>query len=333
MKSVVKYKIKKNIPKKIWLFMAELNKKKQKEFYKEKKMSFGIKNPDIEVYIIRRRPPGGGLFSNVRHVLEGLITAENRNMVPVIDMQNYSTEYSKILPFNGTKNAWEYFFEPLPYISLSDAYKSKNIILSDGDRILKSHPMSGRNLSFVMDSKLLKYTHKVFTNNIQLNNYSKELIDEHIELLNMKSKSTLGVFYRGNDYLTHPATGHPIPPTIEEVINDIYKFIKLHSINKIFLSTDDISVRTILERNFGDIIYPNIRMDTQSELSNYFRNKFSIPNLKLAKTLSYLSEVYILSQLPFNISSLSNGSAMMYIINGGKYIDTKLYYLGIHLSK
>lgn len=65
-------------------------------FFSKTREIFWDENKDIKIYIIRRKPPGEGLFSNVNHVLQGLIHSEKNGTYPVVDMQYYSTEYSQV---------------------------------------------------------------------------------------------------------------------------------------------------------------------------------------------------------------------------------------------
>ena len=327
--SIIKYRIKRFVPGKIWLTFSQIIKNKKEVFFSEQRKQFGDANENIKIYIIRRKPPGGGLFSNVNHVLQGLIYAKEMKMYPVVDMKNYATEYSQIYGFNGEKNAWEYFFNPVSNISLTDSYKSKNVILSEGDRILKNHIMSGRNIAYILDKEFLEEAHKVYGDHIDLNRYTKSYIEYILNVKEINLDSTLGVFLRGTDYLLGP-TGHPIQPHINEVINDICNFLENKPIKKILLSTDDLQLRNKLEAKFGNLILESIRSDSESLFSNQLRDQFKIPKGGIARNLSYLSEIYILSKLSFNISSLSNGSAIMYVINGGKFTDSKLYYYGVN---
>ena len=327
--SIIKYRIKRFVPGKIWLTFSQIIKNKKEVFFSEHRKQFGDTNENIEIYIIRRKPPGGGLFSNVNHVLQGLIYAKEMKMYPVVDMKNYATEYSQIYGFNGEKNAWEYFFNPVSNISLTDSYKSKNVILSEGDRILKNHIMSGRNIAYILDKEFLEEAHKVYGDHIDLNRYTKSYIEYILNKKDINLNSTLGVFLRGTDYLLGP-TGHPIQPHINEVIKDICNFLENKPIKKILLSTDDLQLRNKLEAKFGDLMLESIRSDSESLFSNQLRDQFKIPKGAIARNLSYLSEIYILSKLSFNISSLSNGSAIMYVINGGKFTDSKLYYYGVN---
>jgi hypothetical protein len=100
MRSILKYKVKKLIPNKTWLTLSLFNSQKKHNYYLESKRRFGNQNKNINIYIIRRTPPGGGLFSNVNHVLQGLIYCDIYGMYPVVDMKKYSTEYSRITKFN-----------------------------------------------------------------------------------------------------------------------------------------------------------------------------------------------------------------------------------------
>ena len=329
MLSVLKYKIKRVSPNFAWNTAGKLMAGYNEKRYNEKKKSFGQKNKENKIYIIRRKPPAAGLFSNVNHVLQGLIYAENNNYIPVVDMKNYATEYSILMPYNGTRNSWEYFFKPVSHISINDAYDSKYVILSAGDRILKMHPMSGRNLSFALDKQFIFNTNQIFDKYIQLNTFTSDYLNYICEHMQIDTRSTLGVFLRGTTYLSGLETGHPVQPKIDIVIDDIYKYLESNPIKQILFSTDDLNLKKKIKKEFGDLVMSDIRCDTEEHFSLKLRNKFSIPNKILARNLSYLSEIYILSKLRFNISSLSNGSAMMYIINGNKYEKSSIYYLGV----
>ena len=56
---------------------------------------------------------------------------------------------------------------------------------------------------------------------------------------------------------------------------------------------------------------------------------FQIPTGPLLKNISYLSEIYILARLRYNISSLSNGSVGIYLINDGMFEKNSIYFKGV----
>jgi hypothetical protein len=329
MKSTLKYRVKLIVPKQIWHRMANLQKKQREMFFLEQKKTFGNLNEDETIYVIRRRPPAAGLFSNVNHVLQGLIYSDRNKFLPVVDMENYSTEYSQFRKLHGSRNAWNYFFEPVSQINVEEAYKSRNVILSDGSRILKNHFMSGRNLAFALESNFLSEANLIYSRYIKLNNFTETYINYIYSSLEINANSTLGVFLRGGDYSNRP-TGHPIQPGIEQVISDISDYLDNYGLNEIFLSTDDEMIRKQIVNRFGNLVLQNIRLDSEKPETKFLRQKFGIPDGSVARNISYLSEIYILSKLNFNLSSLSNGSAILYVINGNQFLSQKLYFYGVN---
>ena len=108
----VKYKIRYNVPETVWNFFSSKISSKRFNNYLEKKKSFGDSNPEIIFYVIRRRPPGWGYFSNLFHVAQGLLYAEEKGYIPVVDMENYwMAELNTLKRINGTYNSWCYFFQ------------------------------------------------------------------------------------------------------------------------------------------------------------------------------------------------------------------------------
>lgn len=329
MKSILKYRVKSIVPKQIWYSMANLRKIQRNMYFLEQNKTFGNLNEDKTIYVIRRRPPAAGMFSNVNHVLQGLIYSDKNRMVPVVDMENYSTEYSQFRKIHGSRNAWNYFFKPVSKINVKEAYKSRNVVLSDGSRILKNHFMSGRNLTFALESNFLSEAHLIYSKYISLNNFAEAFIDYTHSSLEIKANTTLGVFLRGGDYSNRP-TGHPIQPRIEEVISDISNYLENYGLKQIFLSTDDEKIRKQIVDRFGNLVLQSIRLDSEKSEAKFLRQKFAIPDGSVARNMSYLSEIYTLARLDFNLSSLSNGSAILYIINGNQFQNQKLYFYGVY---
>jgi hypothetical protein len=327
--STLKYRVKLIVPKQIWYSLANLRKNQRDMFFLEQKKTFGNLNEDKTIYVIRRRPPAAGLFSNVNHILQGLIYSDENNMVPVVDMKNYSTGYSQFRKLHGSRNAWDYFFKPVSKISVKEAYKSRNVILSDGSRILKDHFMSGRNLTFALESNFLSEAHLIYSKYIRLNNFAEDYVNYTYSSLEIKANTTLGVFLRGGDYSKVP-TGHPVQPRIEQVISDISDYLENYGLKQIFLSTDDEKIRKQIIDRFGSLVLQSIRLDSEKSEAKFLRRKFAIPVGSVARNMSYLSEIYTLATLDFNLSSLSNGSAILYVINGNQFQNQKLYFYGVN---
>ena len=320
-----KYKLKEFIPKSLWFKLAELKKKNQVRIMNQEVIPNN--RPEAKYYVIRREPPAAGLFSNMNHVFQGLIAAQASNLNPVIDMQNYWTDYSQPSKYQNTYNAWEYFFEQPFNFKLEEVYKNEIYDSSPLNRILKNHWLGYKNLSFVFDRNKMEELYELQQRFILLNNFSANLIDKVKESISWDPISTLGASYRGTDYLEVKPHGHAKQPAME----DFYYKVLSHQIKlglpKLFIASEDLSLREYFRESGGT--YPNFRdFDYFKKFIPRNRMLKRFPEKKIVTTYSYLVEIYLLSETESLVTSLANGSVMALILNGGKYRDPFIFDLG-----
>ena len=86
-------------------------------------------------YYVINRSPGSGMFSNINYVLNHIKYAMKNNMVPIIDMENFTTIYNEKEKIFHTYNAWEYYFEQITNENLKNIYNNKNFILSENKNL------------------------------------------------------------------------------------------------------------------------------------------------------------------------------------------------------
>jgi hypothetical protein len=199
--------------------------------------SFGEANADKIFYLIWRKDLSG-FFSNIFHVISHLRIAESLNLIPVVDMQNYQTKYSEKEPINGTANAWEYYFAPVSHYSLTEVYKSKNVLLCDGQARFDVY--TDIHKSWLLINKYIKVRP-------ELNDYVDAFWQKHFV-----GKSVLAVHFRGQDMKRVPE--HPTPPTCQQIIMAVRNFLAQYPIDKIFLATDDKGYEEKLRKQFSDKI-------------------------------------------------------------------------------
>lgn len=320
----VKYKVKRFIPKAFWLILARYTEDKRKSEFEQRHIKRASGERETRIYVIRRRPPGGGLFSNVNHVLQGIEYSKSNNLTPIVDMQNYWTSYSQRVPLNNTKNAWEYFFEPISEVKIRDMDKYKSIILSKGDRIMPNSPLADRGLRFVLDSKLLEKYHNLYIENVRLNKFTYDFINRVKEFIDWDHKS-IGVSYRGTDYVSNQPTGHAKQPTLPHLISRLENKRENYPNCRLFVSTEDYDAKkAIIKTNF-DLVYREFRDRTTLEKLISRRAHVSKQSIY---ALGYLAEIYLLSECLTITSSIANGSATALVINGGKYLEPDIIDIG-----
>ena len=324
--SIAKYTIKKFIPEKIWSISSRIYEAKQSQEFNQRLVKPKNSIFDESVFVIRRRPPGGGLFSNVNHVLQGLDFAQNNGLLPVVDMENYWTSYCQKQQFTGSHNSWEYFFNPVSTVKLSDINLYQEIIFSSGDRINPHSILADKGLKFVLNERLIDELHKLFMDFIELNNTCKDLLLKVKDFLDWES-ITAGASYRGTDYVALQPKGHARQPSLKDFMTEVEAKLRIGREYRLLISTEDMKVKTALLSSYSDISYKDFR--------NHETLKKMLPTRehvtpKLLDALGYLVETYLLSEAETIVSTIANGSATAIILNGNKYSKPVIIDKGVY---
>jgi hypothetical protein len=291
------------------------------------KMIGGDLNEDKTFYIIRRPSPGAGLFSNYHWVLGHLIYALERNYIPVVDMENYKTYYNEDEIINGTKNAWEYYFkQPINY-NLDQAYKSKNIILSEMKYLHRNVP------SFLEIEEQIEYFHKLTSKYMQFNNLTLNKIEEAKLNLFANKKNILGVKYRGTDFVKSKPKGHSVIAPIDDYVNRTKKYFEEWSMEWIYLVTEEFEAVELFKKYFID----NLIVSESRRIKNYSYEMGLAPELdfgrrydKYLKGLEYIIDTVLLSECDAIIGPKVNGTFAAIEMNGNKYKYKYIYDLGVN---
>lgn len=316
----VKYKVRYNIPEKVWNFFSSKIKALRFRHYLEKRKSFGNANPEVIFYVIRRRPPGWGYFSNLFHVAQGLLYAEEKGYVPIVDMENYwMAELNTLKRINGTYNSWCYFFQQVSNYTLEEVYRSKNVILSNGSTILgRDHWLTMRKNDFILDRDKLTKIKKLFSRHLFINTPTLEFIAT--EKINRKwePSSTLGIFIRGTSYYEGTSFLAESIPSLDFFIGETINILgENKNIDKIFICTEDYRVYLRLKQEFKDyVIVPSVRFNTDLSLDAWLKSQEKITHdggilMGFDRTLIYLTEVLLLGECKYFIGTPSNASAFV----------------------
>lgn len=284
----------------------------------EQKKSFGKLHPDKTFYVIRLYPPATGWLANYNYILGYIKYAQERDLIPVVDMEHYSTLYTEQEAVNGTKNVWEYFFkQPSPY-TLEEVYKSKNVILSNG-----SLPLC--NMS--MQPEVLQWQRKINTL-VPFNQTVYEHIKRTVKSVLPAGKRILGVPTRGSD-LSRRVIGHHIPVPVEEIVPIIQKKIKEWNIDYVFVKAEEQKTIDYLQKHI-----PNLLFTDCTRIKNFSKND-SATNSNLQVTqyqsvLDYMTDIYILSQCTALLGTINNGLYTAILWNNGQADHIEIIDKGIY---
>jgi len=252
-------------------------------------------------YIIWRS--GGGFFSILSTVLCQLQIAERFGFSPVIDFENFKTTYSEKAEIDGTLNMWNYYFEPINNLPLSDIYKNGNLIFSDGN-----HP-TGAVMSVSQDQSLRDiYNKYVIPNGATLNALARAkqqvIVDDF----------TLGIHFRGQEMRRAP--GHPFPPTLSQVFAQVDQMFENQLFKRIFLVTVGAEYEKAFKKRYGSLI------QTLPHFRRHRKNAYSINprmNHRFLLGQEILVDTLLLAECNSLISGSSNVSEMAILLNANRY--------------
>lgn len=161
-------------------------------------------------YIVRRKDPNAGLFSNFIIFAGQIRYALSKGWLPVVDMQNYPNP--NLPPEKlGKENSWEYFFEQPLRIGLEQAYSGENVILGDGG-IPINPPWEKIKFYEAQDALTEEWRMLVKLGLLKVKPALMTEIATVRQKLFAPNDRVLGVLLRGTDYISQRPWGHPIPP-------------------------------------------------------------------------------------------------------------------------
>lgn len=278
-----------------------------------------------KIYIIRPRKNNiEGLMSIFIYIIQRIDYAIRFDMVPIIDMKNYYSQY-----YDGVTNAWEWFFQQPTDYKLSDVYKDNKIILSGytwknkiNKKIGSSECMKNGDISRYCYEKLIK---KI------------KFSDEVINLIKKEEKRIcpercIGVYIRGTDYVALKPVGEPVQPKPDDVIKRVKEFCALHQCNHIFLVTEDMSIYKKFKSVFGEKIW---LCSFDKFIDNYHGDTFLGQSGVLEENIkewgiNYLVKIIILSKCRYFVGSITRGSIAAFCFNGDKFVDKYVFDLGTY---
>ena len=283
----------------------KINKSSKNRIFKK---VFGKKNPNKKFLVIKRSP-SGGFFSNFIYVLKQMQYAYNNNYIPFVDMENFPTNYNQKKNIKNLKNIWELYFDQVSNYKIKEIYNSKNVYFSK------------TKINVGLDDYKNQSLKKIYKDKIKI---KKNILNEANKFFkkNLKNYYTVGIHFRGTDQKISP--GHALPPTIYDMKILIDRLIKRKKNFKIFLVTEQLDYYKKLLSDYKKYIcfYDSFRTnkisDFNSNKRSNHRNRLGIESLVEGIILSKCRQlVYCDSNIPLFSLFISNNKITKYRFNYG----------------
>lgn len=278
-------------------------------------------------YVIYRSEGGAGFFSNYFWVLGHVVFARKLGYIPVVDMENYDTLYSEEEPVNGEKNAWNYFFENVGDVSLTQAYESGRYVLGQDKYLTKYAEKYSAPLYRFPTDKTIAFYKPYIEKHMRMR---EEITDEFEKEWNKKvsqNDHVVGIHIRGTDMKND--LGHPVPAAVEVYLDKLKSLLEENpQINKIFLATDENNIKERFEDEFHDSTYSLFVNEVFRVCDNGERIKTGIHELKIDNPRpqhkyligkEVLQDAWFLNQCEYLICGYSNVTNVVLLWNQGKF--------------
>ena len=229
--------------------MPWLNELYTKWKWRERRVSYGDKNPNKTFFVVRRATCKVGLFSYVMTNMGLIEQAVDQGYIPVIDMQGNANTYLAEEEV-GKKNAWEFFFQQPCGYSLDDIVHSRNVILSCG-LITEKSRYPGKEI--VSDQAVRAEWKQLFDRYLLIREDIREETDKLFDTM-FQGERVLGVLCRGTDYLSNRPKNHPVQPEPYVVIRKAEEVMREHQCKWIYLATEDENIYQQFRKSFGEAL-------------------------------------------------------------------------------
>ena len=279
---------------------------------------FGELNPSVKFYVIRSNGRDEGLLSLYLGRLVQIHNLLQNGFIPVVDYQNYATQYNVGFPVNGTLNAWEYYFEQPSSYTLDEVYHSRNVTLS-GWRFFQAygrHSGVSRSVSpeMMQIAPVKQYIFDIARKKIQADGIH----------------DMIGLLLRGTDYTRLKPAGHPVSPTPEQAAQKLDEFLAQYGRHKIFLATEDADIYDFFRNRYGELIYTtDDNLIRNYSGRDYIANEICAEN-KYKFGLDYLVKMICLSECRYLIASKTAGTEFARLLNNGRYLSEYVFNLGTY---
>lgn len=341
-KNIVENFINQNSFKILWLYRLNISTKEflielfklflNRRFYLQNLNQLKNDSKD-KIFIIKRTPPGAGLFSNYMLILEHFVMNPNRNYL--IDWQNFKTEYNEKKAINGTKNAFEYYWNQPLDKSLKKVYRSKNYYITPDRPDEKK--LNFYDLDTLLDEECLNKFY-LSSQRIQLNQTTQSHINNIYKSL-LENKITLGIQHRSTDYEILKPKDHYIQPTIDELVEQAQILYETKNFEQIFISSDDKKAidEFIIKINIDvPVKFTNRSLINSEENPREYNNNSKIiakskanrKNDKYLFGLEYLTDIYLLSKSNYFIGGFNSGTAAIIVLNNKNFDYQYIFNLG-----
>lgn len=264
----------------------------------------GVFDPGKMIYVITIKSASFGMCSQLTVIMNRLNFADRLGMIPCIQWCE-SDLYQEKDPVQGTRNVFEYYFEPVCGIKDYQSDIGRFVVYDN----LDDHygfdwihiPLVDRDYDYT-EADLERYA-QLMNQYIRLRPEIEQQFREESRAL-FQDKKVLGVHGRGGD-MKLAFLSHPLCVTSAEYIEETEKAMRETDAELIFLATDDNEILEAFRQHFRDrVVYYDDVIRTSGRLHNCLVEA-DRPLHRYKLGLEILRDVYTLASCDGLITGMS----------------------------
>ncbi len=263
-------------------------------------------------------------FCFINEMMSDIIWCLENGYKPLIDID------AKVGNYSEKTNLWEKMFKQPFNTNLKKVKAGNDFIICP----VKTHVV-GPCISDARNTEMSVFWGKIYKEFLVFNDYCQGYIDEEFNNL-IKNKNVLACLGRGTDYLDTKPKGHPVQPSIDELIEKVKEVKSELNIEYIYLATEEKKIADRFKEIFpGKILenkrhYYDVSYDKDKKINRVSQVSFNRENDDFLKSLEYLSSISLLSKCNSIVAGLCGGSEGAVYLNGGKYEVCYLFDKGVY---
>lgn len=253
------------------------------------------------------------------------------NILSLMLYATYHHAYPLVCINESEKNLiqWDWYFHQ-PEIDSHKIHSLSSVNCSRPTASFQPH------FNDIYDPSLIQLWGKLYANFVHLNNKTKQYIEAEYQKLFSGKQRVLGVICRGTDYVTLHPPGHPVQPSVDDVIAHCKKLLKTYHYDAIYLATEEKQIRDTFCQAFPNMILENKRKyydDIYYKKPNiqYIKDvQFDRENNNYWTGLEYLSSIILLSRCTALVGGNCGGTMAALFFNNCHYEYTHIFNLGLY---
>lgn len=292
--------------------------------------SHGQKNGNAVVYKIEINTSTDGFFALFRATLNYLYFADLLHMKPVV-IWGKQVPYAETYTFQGTDNAFAYYFKQTASIAEAEILQSKYMVQS-----MWSHQSIAENIKeqaqgYDRTENYLRKMGETARRHISFNEITNQKLCKDLESLSFNGR-VLGLHVRGTDYRT-TYKNHPVMAANEDYFAIVDHLFAEKAFEQIFLATDDLEILHAFIERYGECVkyYQDVTRGDEKTSVAFSRLKREHHHYLLGYEV--LRDAYTLSRCEGfigNLSQVSIGTQILKYSRSESFKFINIVDRGIH---